>query len=135
MSNVRLHMTGPIFVAHSGLPTWLPSVRQPRNFHPCHIENTSFEAALSLFGATPSTFKATRTAPRGGRQFRLKLTSGRHALLVNYDDFPKSVEICLELSEASDGEEVAYLSDLAEILVPLQCPIPDKSRVGFPVWR
>ncbi|ROZ61527.1 hypothetical protein EEB15_32520 [Ramlibacter sp. WS9] len=65
----------------------------------------------------------------------LKLASGRHALVTNYDDFPKSIELSLELTEARDGEEVAYLSDLVEILTPLQCPIPDKSRVGFPTWR
>ena len=65
----------------------------------------------------------------------LQLKSGRHVLLTNYDDFPKSIEISLELSEAEDGEEVAYLCDLVEILTPLGCPIPDKSHVGFPVWR
>jgi hypothetical protein len=64
----------------------------------------------------------------------LQLVSGRHALLMNYEDFHKSIEVSLELCE-SDGEEVAYLSDLMKVLAPLNCPAPDKSSVGFPFWR
>jgi hypothetical protein len=58
------------------------------------------------------------------------LVSGRHALLTNYEDFPKSIEVSLELCE-SNGEEVAYLSDFMEVLAPLNCPAPDESSVGF----
>lgn len=117
------------------MPEWLPIVGKRFNFHPCHIETTSFDAALQVFGATALRFKGTKTAPRGGRRFLLKLGSERHALVVCYDDFPQSVEISLELVEFGNGEEVAHLADLAEILGPLACPMPDKSRVGFPVWR
>jgi hypothetical protein len=95
----------------------------------------SFDEAARLFGASASKFKATKGAPRAGQHFMLALTSGRHALLTNYDDFPSSIELSLELVESEDGEEVAYISDLAELLTPLGCPIPDKSNVGFPPWQ
>lgn len=128
-------MTRSTFPPSSKLTAWQPIGRQKFNFYPCHVENVSFEKATELFVATASKFKATKSAPRAGQHFMLQLVSGRRALLTSYADFPKSIEISLELSESDDGEEVAHLSDLVEILNPLECPIPDKSSVGFPTWR
>ena len=116
-------------------PTWLPPPHHRFNFYPCHTENTSFNKAASLFSASPHRVGATHTAPHAAREFLLQLASGRHALLTNYDDFPHSIEISLELEEDEHGQETAYLSDLAEVLAPLGIPIPNKSHVGFPRWR
>jgi hypothetical protein len=116
---------------------WQPLLNRHHrlDFYPCHIENTSFSKAAELFSASPHRVKATHTAPHAARQFLLQLASGRHALLTSYDDFPHSIEISLELAEDEHGQEIAYLSDLAEILTPLGISVPDKSRVGFPHWR
>jgi len=65
----------------------------------------------------------------------LRLPSGRHALLTNYEDFPAWIEISLELEALPDGEGVVYYQDLAAVLEPLGLVVPDKSNVGFPTWR
>jgi hypothetical protein len=103
--------------------------------HPCHGDNIPFDAALAAFRARAVRFRATLGSPRAGRQFALKLPSGRLALLTNYDDFPLWLEISLELEERPDGEGVVYYQDLASVLEPLGLVVTDKSNVGFPTWR
>lgn len=117
-------------------PIWLPLRNQgPRNFYPCHVATASFEHALETFGAKSTRFKARIGRPRGGRHFMLALPSGRFALVTSYDDARTVIDITLELEERSDGNDVAYLSDLMAILQPLGVATPDKSRIGFPIWR
>lgn len=117
-------------------PIWIPARRVPlRTFYPCHGDNVSFAGVLEVFRAKSTRFKATTGRPRAGCHFFLQLPTSRFAELTRYDDYPLWLDIGLELEERPSGEAVVYHDDLRCILTPLDLPMPDKSNVGFPLWR
>lgn len=106
-----------------------------RNFYPCHIDNSPFDEALSVFRARSTRFKATIGSPRSGRHFMLKLGTGRRAIVLNYDDFPYSLEFSLEISNSGGTRKPSvHTRDLRLVLDPLGLPLPDKSNDGVLRW-
>jgi hypothetical protein len=105
-----------------------------RSFYPCHIENSPFDEALRKFKARSTRLNATIGAPRAGRQFMLQLSTGRHAIVTNYDDFPYSLEFSLEIQERGNRKPTVHMYDLSSILEPLGLPLPDKSNDGVLHW-
>lgn len=128
-------------VKHSKAPAdpttqWVPLSKLPAcDLYPCHIDNHPFDDALRVFAARSTRFRATVGAPRAGRQFALRLASGRHALVTNYDDFPASLEFSLQITQPARRQPWAYLDDLAELTQALGLPLPDKSHDGALAWR
>ncbi len=115
---------------------WVPLTKLPAcDLYPCHIDNHPFDDAMRVFAARSTRFRATVGAPRAGRQFALRLASGRHALITNYDDFPASLEFSLQIKQPARGQSWAYLDDLAELTQALGLPLPDKSHDGALAWR
>ena len=115
---------------------WVPLSKLPAcDLYPCHIDNHPFDDALRVFAARSTRFRATVGAPRAGRQFALRLASGRHALVTNYDDFPASLEFSLQITQPARGQPWAYLDNLAELTQALGLPLPDKSHDGALAWR
>jgi len=107
--------------------------RRP-SLYPCHIDNSPYEAALQIFRARSTRFKATIGSPRAGRHFMLQLPSRRYAMVTNYDDFPYSLEFSLEIIEADTGKPKVHMRDLLAILQPQGLPEPDKSNDGVLKW-
>ena len=106
-----------------------------RNFYHCHIDNKPFDEALRIFGARSTGFKATIGSPRSGRHFMLRLETGRHAIVRNYDDFPYSLEFSLEINDPGGTRKPSvHMRDLRLVLSPLGLPLPDKSNDGFLRW-
>jgi hypothetical protein len=101
-------------------------IKAKRGLYPAYHANTSFETAMQVFGGACTRFKGgTPDTPRAGRHFLLMLESGRYAAIANYDDFPHTLELSVEVTEASPFDPtVAYMADLIALLVPLGLPIP-----------
>ncbi|MCZ8219984.1 MAG: hypothetical protein O9337_11235 [Acidovorax sp.] len=128
--------THPAAATACATPQWISMRKLPAcNLYPCHIDNHPFDDALRLFAARSTRFRSTQGAPRAGRQFALRLASGRHALVTNYDDFPYSLEFSLQITQPARGQAAAYLADLEDLLKPLGLPVPDKSHDGALQWR
>jgi len=117
--------------------TWVPWRKAPRlwTLYECHFDNFPFDEALDIFRARSTKVKATIGNPRAYRCFVVRLKSGRHAAITNYDDFPYTLGFLLQLDDPGGSMlPIAYMADLCELLAPLCLPIPDKSNVGFPRW-
>lgn len=109
---------------------------QGRTLYPAHIENVSFDELIDALGAKSTRFKGGRPdSPRSGRHALVALPSGRCAELVNYDDFPQSVEYAIEIQDQNpQAPPVAHLEDLRYLLALSGLPCPDKSQDGALSW-
>lgn len=107
-----------------------PVAKLPKiNLQPAAYCNADFAAAAARLNA-----KSRRFFLKNGRGwyniFAVSLSSGRFATLTQWETFPRTIEIDLELVR-----ELFYEDDLLEILEVCGLKMEDASRQGAFKWK
>ncbi len=94
-----------------------------RHYYPAALFNAHFDDIVTKLGAKPR--RLFLKEGRGWyRQFAVSLRTGRYATLTQWEDFPQTIEISIELVR----NLFFYEDDLLEILVALDVNIKDTTR-------